>query len=161
MIGLRVQAGALFGSLVFGALFFLLYDLFNRLFYHYQGSFIRLPFELSLFSLFGFSYYLFLANVTDGIYNIFYFLFLFLGVFLYYKFYHIYFLSLFERFYLFLRLKILRTIARRFRRHYRRFRRYLGRKKAKRKEKKAKRRELWYLAKKKKLKKNKGELKAN
>lgn len=135
MISLQVQAGALFGSLVLGALFFLLYDLFNRLFYHYQGSLIRLPFELSMFSLFGFSYFVFLAKVTDGIYNIFYFLFLLLGATLYYKFYHIHFLRLIERFYLFLRLKIGRRVVRWYLKHYYRYKRALKLKLKKRRTK--------------------------
>lgn len=96
MIPLRVQAGSIFLSFFIGFFSFMLYDFFNRLFYHQQGKFIRLVFELSFFSSIAIIYYVLLCMVCNGKYNAFYFAFLGVGIFIYYKFYRINFLRKYE-----------------------------------------------------------------
>ncbi len=97
MIPLKVQAGSIFFSFFMGFLSFLIYDFFNRIFYKKQGKFIRLIFEISLFSSLALIYYYILCSICSGKYNIFYFAFFGIGLVVYYTFYRIHFLRKIEQ----------------------------------------------------------------
>ncbi len=106
MIPLKIQAGAIFLSFFMGFLSFLIYDFFNRLFYKFQGKLIRLPFEICLFTSLSLGYYFFLCSICRGKYNVFYFLFFFIGGVAYYKFYRVHFLRKYEDIMVFIKKKI-------------------------------------------------------
>lgn len=96
MTNLLSQAQGVFGSFFLGMIFLLLWSVFNRAFYKYNGKLFRLLFELFLFIFYFYLYFKFLIVFTKGVYNIFYFTSFGLGVIVYYKFYHPKFLIVIE-----------------------------------------------------------------
>lgn len=85
------------GSIVLGMLFLCLWSLFNAFFYKCRKSIVRLPFETLLFVAMVYLYHLFLVEITDGVLNIFYPLALFIGCYIYQKFYSPYINPVFNR----------------------------------------------------------------
>lgn len=91
------QFQSIIGSIFLGSIFLFCWTLFNRVFYSKKLIIIRIPFEILLFCLFSYLYYIFICNYSYGIFNIFYIPSLLLGAYLYYRFYAYHFECLFEK----------------------------------------------------------------
>ena len=95
-MNLKQQIQVFLGSIVLGMLFLCIWSLFNSCFYRVKRSIIRLPFETLLFCSFCYCYYRFLIAITSGVLNIFYPLAVFVGCFIYQKFYSRFFNKAFD-----------------------------------------------------------------
>jgi len=97
MTPLIQQFQAIFGSLILGVVFLLLWAIFNRIFLKFKGKIIRFPFELLFFTLITLIYFYFLIKVNDGKFSFYFLIFLLVGAGLCYKFYLGAFLMLLEK----------------------------------------------------------------
>lgn len=96
-MSLFAQFQTFIGTIIIAMAFSCIWSFFNRIFYSKKIWIIRFPFEVILFCIFSFVYYVFLANFSDGIINIFYILAMLCGIAIYWIFYSKGFLTLFER----------------------------------------------------------------
>ena len=83
-------------SFLFGIFFLAVYDLFNRLFYKIKGKFVRVVFELILFSLLSTIYFFILFIINDAVLTIYLPLSLIIGGLFYFKFLSFPLLTLYE-----------------------------------------------------------------
>lgn len=93
MIELEVQIQLLVFSFLAGIIFAGIYSVFNFIMYR-CNKFIRFLFEAPLFIIFTVIYFYLNYRIGEGILNIYYLLFLALGIFVYQKFYASSFLKL-------------------------------------------------------------------
>lgn len=109
MIQLETQIQLLFVALMFGFAFSGMYSIFNYIFYH-KPKLIRLIFEIPLFIIATLIYFYFNYKIGEGILNIYYILFMLIGVILYQRFYAASFLKLCSKIEKFLKRTILLKI---------------------------------------------------
>lgn len=109
-MSLLSQIGACSMSFLFGFTFFWIWTFLNRLFKNFRPHILFLLIELPFFLSMTFIYHRFLLLIVNGINNIFYFLFLFLGGYVFHHFYERYFLNYLEKKSTYLHLKIFHPI---------------------------------------------------
>lgn len=87
-MSLLIQFQLFIGLMVitFGICFVIL--IFNNLFYSKKVIVIRFIFEPILYMLFAYLYYVFIGRFASGILNLFYILSIFMGGFIFFKFYY-------------------------------------------------------------------------
>ena len=88
-MSIEVQIKLVVSSILFGFSFMILYSLINEFFYK---SKLRILFELPLFILGTIIYFIIIYKINTGILNIYFPLFIIIGVFLYQIFYSHYFI---------------------------------------------------------------------
>ena len=81
------QFQAFIGSIFFGFIFCHFWYVFNRLFYKWEGTLKRFVFEVPIFIVFTYLYFLFLVNICSCQLNLYYLFCIALGLILYIKFY--------------------------------------------------------------------------
>ena len=85
------------GSIVLGFIFALFFSFFNRLFFKRKHKIIRFILETCLFCSFSYLFYVFLSRYYLGVFNLFFVVALFLGWYLFYKYYAYYFEVFYEK----------------------------------------------------------------
>lgn len=96
-MSLETQIAVFLGSIALSMLFSFLWTVFHRVFFKWKDCWMRIPFEVVLFLLFAFAYYLFLVGICDGILNIQEGIALLIGIWIYHQFYLSYVLRWLER----------------------------------------------------------------
>ena len=86
-MSLKQQFQVFIGTIVISMFYCFIYSVFNSVFYKKHKTIFRFVFELPLFLAFVYIYFIFLVCVCDAILNIHYSLAVFLGVFIYQKYY--------------------------------------------------------------------------
>ncbi len=89
-MSLLQQIQVFLSSIAIAMFFCALYGAFNRIFYRWHGKIRRWVFELLLFLLFAYGYFRVLVILCQAQLNIHYLLALFIGVYLYQRFYAFY-----------------------------------------------------------------------
>ena len=104
------QFQAFIGSIVLGWVSSLLWIFIETFIKDIKPKIIRLFIETPFFILVLYTYDLFLIHVIDGVLNVFYFLAIIIGIYLYFKFYNKYFSSFFNKIKDLIKTKILKPI---------------------------------------------------
>ena len=117
MISLERQFQSIVLSIAFGMFFMFIYSLFDRLFKSVKFYF-RLPFELILFLCLTYLFFILNVYVNEGILHIYIPLFIFVGFFLYLKFYSKYIMKWFEKVLKLIKQKVVDKIKLEFKKIY-------------------------------------------